>query len=88
MSAPYVTSFIARTLNLQMVAFRRAPEEEAGTGKHRGPGCCWGEMSLRELADGRATPARVVGTEIIVSAIGTFGGLQEARCPGAADTRC
>ena len=53
-------------MNLQTVAFRRMPDDEAGTGKHRGPCCCWGEMSLRELADGRVTPARVVAMEIIV----------------------
>ena len=52
-------------MNLQTVAFRRMPDDEAGTGKHSGPGC-WGEMSLRELADGRVTPARVVAMEIIV----------------------
>ena len=56
--------WLSRTLNLQIVAFSRSPEEEAGAGKHRGAG--WGEISLRGLAEERATPARLAVTEIIV----------------------
>ena len=56
--------WLSRTLNLQIVAFSRSPEEEAGVGKHRGAG--WGEISLRGLAEERATPARLAVTEIIV----------------------